>query len=535
MEDALKILENGSLARVYARDLCEIDKELIYICPDCSTYLDLRIGYDRKYFAHQKNEVKKLHRENCPRYHDIDDIPVKYSDVSNMTGYALLLDCHADSYGLAIQIPQLTISEQSDELIRAKIVRIFNSTGMQAFVDIEDLKSTNVICPLAFTGVEFLTEILDVNNDVITRNKSNILRKTIGLSYEYGTLFHDVKKDYSKRIIAGSQVKVGKSYLYVTPYNVQKIPKGIHLDRIGEMELYDSISSTRRWRVSRVRADILNSETAGFFRNMDLELVYRISSLSVIWPPSQINQSVVKATSESPFILAYRNYGDDFECVYQINSQTNERMMLKKHRQTDALHLLQAKCIQDKSHFQIRGRTTPSVLEVIYDKRLGEILTKEQEAFLEFGTGEKIQEAKQPLLDKTIFCVSDVDADLIYIERGIVKQTGKRKIEKLQPRSQLVFDRKAWGVSEHDLIPKDTNDFSDKSYAEVIHALSIDLKAEHYISMPIWAKQLLYEIIRRHDDDIIFKQLYLYIKQNKIPVSALPALRKLNYRNGGSL
>ena len=532
MEDALKILDDGTVEKVFADKLHEYDKTDSFICPDCSTYVDLRMGQEMKYFAHRRNEVKRLNRENCPRYCEGNYILTTYHELLNITGFTLLL---ADLKKLTIILPKIYEYDVGKTFKEVKKIRIFSSAG-QAFVDIEDLQYTDVPCELNFYGNEYLCEFMDSRGKAISDKESSYLRKTIGLDKESGVLFHDNKNDHCKRILPGSQIIVGKSYLYLTPYNLQNIPRDIECWRLGDISLCDSITSSTRWRITRIKATNLNIDTSKYFRTrLGLELVYDESCLDFIWPPSQIDCTNIRTTSKSSCLLAYHNYDKGFERVYQIENTYRNRNELYLKRLSETFSLLETSAFGNKAFLQIRGRTTPSILEIVKDQQL--LVNSPNnlgEALLQFDSGEILNQKENKLIDKSVFFVGRTSPNLLHIQNGVIKKVHKRKIDQLHPTDKLILDNKAWGIFEYIFSAKKAEPNFNNFEKRIEEILAAKVSSpDEYIQMPIWVKEMLF-LVKNSDkiDKFTCITLLAWLRNNEIPLSTLPLFKGL-YTNYG--
>lgn len=532
MEDALRLLDHGGTVIARAFRLEEADKQFDYICPECRTPVDLRLGEYQKYFAHHRNEIKRLNREKCPRYHE--GYINNYYDISNTTGFPLVLNYRHHKFILNIIIPQLQQTDIDSMAIDIKKVRIYNSTNNETYIDLDYLLDGDIMCPINFIACDYYKcEFVDQDGLAVRRNGQVILRDTIGIDKEHGAIFHDYEDGICRRLPEGSQATVGASYYYLSYSNLSNIPEGISYEEIGTIVLESSPNYNSTWKINRICANIADKLTCSFFHNLGIELVERLSKLVLLWPPSSTSGANTRINMESQCFFSIKNHKSN-ERVIQTNQEVLERIILNPVSIKNDFSLIKINSFIDKTHIQIRGQTTPSEVELIRSPLLHDNEISESELRLEYKNGKVLLQEKSELLSDTVRHVGSTQPEILHIRNGVILKVDRRVVRNILVEDHLVLNNRAWGIIHYYFTNQNNNESDNIIELLFRNIIRASISTSETTGVPDWVKDTIWKLRSKSYIDkktnIIFN---LWLKRNAIPIKAIPQLKKLfNYLGG---
>ncbi|MBU3191749.1 hypothetical protein K9O30_20525 [Clostridium bowmanii] len=508
----------------------EANCNLIYQCPYCLDSVNVRKGNIYvDYFAHIKIKDRTPFQKICPGYkggvylsinNTLDKMYI------NNGGVPLYLCSENERFELRAYFP--TLSDNSMEKLKEINAKIYVNTKATYDTDRVIYNADN----LHYYKVDTLREWIDI------RCEPNVHLPEMQRKWLWGIrgidLNNDIyhcNKDGGYRVALKANISVGKTYRIIFE-NYNPSIKGITFTEIGSIQLNQGYSNRKIiFSVYSMKLNLFTEESRKFIERKGYNLLNGVNELLPLWPPAVFEGNELKYDHSSSLFLHIDNTNK--ERVYYTHD--NGLIPVSGDNKSAIIKII----INDNKTVAVAGTSGNIIEEIKYNIIRVDSLVEKEVITLKSKVTDSIDnifdftnEYLKPPKDGILMVNSNVEFTAIVLNENYVIESSNLRFEKVRYFDELVINNKAFGIFKYEY--KKQNDKTkiiklnyEKAYLYLYGCTAPTINANKC------NMQLLYLLSKDSNNIKLYRLIELWVKTNKIPISAIKYLENMRIALGG--
>ncbi|MBZ9689775.1 hypothetical protein G9F72_026230 [Clostridium estertheticum] len=509
---------------------------LTYQCPYCLDSVNVRKGNVYvDYFAHSKIKDRTPLQQICPGYkgneHSIINNTLDKMYINN-GGVPLYLCSENDRFELRAYFPTLSDTSMLKlKEINAKICVNTKATydTDRAIYNINNLHYYKVDTPRAWIDIKcepnvYLPEMqrkwlwgirgIDLNNDIYHCNKAG-----------------------GYRVALKANISVGKTYRVIFE-NCNPTINGIKFIELGSIQLNQGYLNRKViFSVYSMKLNLYTEEARKFIESKGYNLIDGDNELLPLWPPAVFEGNELKYDHSNALFLHIDNTNK--ERVYYTHA--NGLTPVSGDNKSAIIKI----AINDNKTVAVSGTKDNLIEEIKYNiVRVDSLVQKDPITLnlivrdINDNIFDFTNEYLKPAEDGILMINSNMLFTAVVSNENYVVSSSKVRFEKVRSFDELVINSKAFGILKYKYKYK----YKSKNQKQNVPVL--DFRKIYLVLYGCTAPttntnehnvELLYLLSKNSNDDNInlYRLIELWVKTNRIPVSAIKHLERMRIALGG--
>ncbi|MBU3218188.1 hypothetical protein LL033_01165 [Clostridium estertheticum] len=509
----------------------EASCNLTYQCPYCLDSVNVRKGNVYvDYFAHIRIKDRTPFQKICPGYKGNE-----YSSINNTLdkmyinngGVPLYLCSENERFELRAYFP--TLSDSS--MMKLKEVNAKICVNTKAVDDMD--RGIYNVDNLHYYKVDTLREWIDIKcepNVHLPEMQRKWLWGIRGIDLN-NDIYH-CNKDGGYRVALKANISVGKTYRIIFE-NCNPIINGIKFTELGNIQLNQGYLNNKIiFSVYSMELNLYTEEARKFIERKGYNLLDGVNELLPLWPPAVFEGNELKYDHSNALFLHIDNTNK--ERVYYTHD--NGLMPVSGDTKSAIIKIT----INDNKTVAVAGTNGNIIEEIKYSIIRVDNLVKKDLITLKSKVTDSddnifdfTNKYLKPPKDGILMVNSNLHFTAIVLNENYVISSSNVRFDKVRSFDELVINNKAFGICKYKYKKKnDKTNMLELNFEKVY--LHLYVCTAPTINTNERNIELLYLLSKNiHNNIRLYRLIELWVKTNRIPVSAVKQLEEIRIYLGG--
>lgn len=505
---------------------------MTYTCPYCLDDVIVRKGMERlAYFAHSPIHDRTPLQRICPGYKGNEHYSYINNSLDKMYinngGIPLYLCGENERYELRAYFP--TLSDISMSKLRDVNAKIFVNTSAIYDADKAEYSIDNLNYYKVDT-IESWVKIICKPTVYLPEMHRKWLWGIRGIDIK-NDIYHS-NKDGGYRVTLKSNINVGKTYRIIFGNHAPNIV-GIEFSRLGCIKLKHSYSKTETpFYVYLMKLNLYTEDVRRFIESKGYKLLDSANELIPVWPPAVFEGTELKYEQSKALFLHINKTSKESVYYASLSSLVTVGNNIKSsiievltNNKTLAVANLDENIIEEIKFNIVQVNSLVKTPPIALTTSVMDI---------DDNTFEFTKTHLKPPRDGKLFVNSNMPFTAIVSNGNYVISSSNVCFEKVRYFDELHINSMAFGVLKYkykrvDDTTKQTILNFEKVYLDLYRCVSPTVNADTSVI------ELLYMLSKNINDRniMLYRLIELWVKTNKIPISAIKNLEKIRISLGG--